>query len=214
MVRSLVATLMLAPILAVLTAQDSGIAGAWRLNPELSTPLPPLREGADGRPRGPGYSGGPGGGSAGGLGSMIPGMGRGPSESDMRRMQVIQRRLFETPQTLLIMRDNVRVTFTDGEGRTLTLIADGKKQQRVTGDGEFESRAHFEGEVLVLEEDFGGGVKLLTRFAHNVSEELSRLEVTIKASGGPKPPPRPERDGEALRGPIDGVTRVYERQER
>jgi hypothetical protein len=67
---------------------------------------------------------------------------------------------------------------------------------------------------LNLEEDFGGGVKLLTRFTHTVSEELSRLEVTIKASGGPKPPPRPERDGEALRGPIDGVTRVSQPQER
>ena len=145
---------------------------------------------------------------------MIPGMGRGPSESDMRRLHVIQRRLYETPQTLLIVRDGARVTFTDGEGRTLTLNADGKKQQRVTGDGEFESRAHFEGEVLVLEEDFGGGVKLLTRFAPIVSEEQPRLEVTMKASGGPKPPDRPQRDGEASRGPADSVTRVYDRQER
>ena len=38
--------------------------------------------------------------------------------------------------------------------------------------------------------------------------------LTMKASGGPKPPPQAERDGEAPRGPIDSVTRVYERQER
>ena len=214
MVRSLAAALVLVTSLAVLSAQDSGIVGAWRLNTELSTPLPPLREGPDGRPRGPGYGGRPGGGAPGGLSSMIPGMGRGPSESDMRRMEVIRRRLFENTQILSIVRDGARVTFTDGEGRTLTLVADGKKQQRVTGDGEFESRAHFEGEVLVLEEDFGGGVKLLTRFAPIVSEERSHLEVTMKSSGGPKPPPQPERDGEAPRGPIDSVTRVYERQER
>jgi hypothetical protein len=207
MVRSLATALVLVTSLAVLSAQDTGIVGTWRLNTGLSTPLPPP-------PRVPASSGRPGAQSSGGLSSMIPGMGRGPSDSDLRRMQVIQRRLFETPQTLTIVRDSARITFTDGEGRTLTLLADGKKQQRVTGDGEFESRAHFEGEVLVLEEDFGGGVKLLTRFAPIASDEEPRLEVTMKASGGPKPPTRTERDGEGSRGPTDGATRVYDRQPR
>ena len=46
-------------------------------------------------------------------------MGGGPSESDMRRMQVIRRRLFETPTILLIVRDGARISLTDGEGRTM-----------------------------------------------------------------------------------------------
>jgi hypothetical protein len=68
----------------------------------------------------------------------------------------------------------------------------------------------------VVEEDFGGGVKLTTRVAPIVSEERQRLEVTLKATGLPKPPlPPGGRDPEqpegAPRGPLDSATRVYER---
>lgn len=206
--------------LTLATSQDTGIAGAWRLNPELGTPLPPGGSGERPRGRGPG-GGPPGGGRAGGGGMGIPGMGRGPSEEDLRRMRVIGRRLTEPPASLVIVRDGTRVIVTDGDGRSVTYIADGRKEARVTGDGEFTSRARFEGDALIVDEDFGGGVKLTTRVAPTLSEERQRLEVTLKAAGLPKPPRPPggSRDADAAedgapRGPRDNATRIYERVER
>lgn len=200
-------------------AQERGITGAWRYNPELSTPLP--QAAPDGqRPRGGGPGGGrpPGGGRGGGMPGM-PGMGKGPSQDDLRRMGVIRRRVTEPPASLVIVRDGGRVIVTDGDGRSVTYQTDGRKEERVTGDGEFTSRAHWEDEGLVVEEDFGGGVKLTTRAAPIVSEERERLEVTMTAAGLPKPPDRggrPPEDDERRprRGPIDHVVRVYERAER
>lgn len=129
----------------------------------------------------------------------------GPSEDDMRRLRVIMRRVTEPPASLVIVRDAAKVIVTDGDGRTVSYIADGRKEDRLTGDGEFTSRAKFEGQVLVVQEDFGGGVKLTTRLAPIESENRPRLEVTLKAEGLP---------GRAPGGPANGTTRVYERVER
>lgn len=215
MFRLLTAALFLIGASSV-TAQDTGILGAWRLNPELGSPAAPPRQ-DDGRPPGgrgagrPGGGGGFGGGfGGGGRGGPMPGAGRGPSEDDLRRMRVIGRRLADAPRSLVIVRDGERVTLTDGDGRSTTLTAHGKKEERLTGDGEFTSKTRFEGAALVVEEDFGGGVKLTTRYAPVVSEERERLEVTLQASGLRPTPSR--RDGS--QGPMDGVTRIYEREPR
>lgn len=148
----------------------------------------------------------------------MPGMGRGgPSEDEMRRMRVIMRRVTEPPASLVIVRDGLKVVLTDGDGHTVTYLTDGRKEDRLTGDGEFTSRAKFEGDVLVIDEDFGGGVKLNTRVAPIVSENRERLEVKLKAAGLPKRPGGggPDApDGGTGRGPIDSVMRVYERMER
>lgn len=149
----------------------------------------------------------------------MPGMGKGPSQEDMRRMGVVQRRVTEPPASLVIVRDGARVIVTDGDGRSVAYQTDGRKEDRVTGDGEFSSRARWEGEVLVVEEDFGGGVKLTTRAAPIVSENRERLEMTLKVDGLPKPPsrggrPPEDEDGRPRRGPIDQVVRVYERADR
>ena len=202
---------MVAPLAA--RVQTHSIIGAWRYNPELSTPVP-TRPGDGERRRGGGRP--PGGG---GRGGGIPGMGRGggPSEEDMRRMQVIVRRVTEPPASLIVVRDGAKVIFTDGDGRTVSYKTDGKKEERVTGDGEFSSKAKFEGEVLVVEEDFGGGIKLTTRVAPIVSENRERLEVTLKAAGLPKRPGggggRPPDGGNGgVRPQLESVTRVYERE--
>ena len=214
MLRMIHAGLVLAAITMAQT-QGPGITGAWRFNPELSTPVP--SPGGGDRPRGRGPGGGPPGGGRPGSGGMgVPGMGRGPSEEDMRRARVIVQRLTEPPALLVIVHDGPKVIVTDGDGRSVTYIGDGRKEERVTGDGEFPSRARFEGEALVVEEDFGGGVKLTTRVAPIVSEERQRLEITLKATGLPKPPRPPGgRDPEqaecAPRAPLDSATRVYER---
>ena len=81
----------------------------------------------------------------------------------MRQAQVIRRRLSEIPLRLIISRNGDSVTIVDEIGRSQTLKADGKKQDRLTGDGEFTSKARFEGAKLVVEEDFGGP-KLITTF--------------------------------------------------
>jgi len=199
------------------TAQDTGIVGAWRLDPELSSPLPPDRQadersrgGDEGRRRG-GFGGGFGGRGGGGM----SGGGRGPSENDLRRMRVLRRRLTEPPDRLTIVRDGARVLVTDGDGRSTAYTTDGRKEPRVTGDGEFTSKATLEGDAVVVEEDFGGGVRLTTRYAPILEGDEAQLEVTLKPDGLKVPGDgrgRPNRDGAGNGTPMTReVTRRYRR---
>ena len=144
--------------------------------------------------------------------------GGGPSEADMRRMRVIRDRLSQPPASLTIVREGARVTVTGADGRSVTYTTDGRKEERLTGDGEFVSRSRFEGDMLVIDEDFGDGVKLTTRATPVLSGDHEQLEVTLKATGLPKPPggqrPDPNAwEGGTQRGPIDSATRIYERVE-
>lgn len=209
--------------LSTVHAQDGGIVGAWRLIPELSTPAPrPPGQGERPRERGPGGGRPPGGGHGGRGGGMgMPGMpgGGGPSEKDMHRLRVIMDRLTQPPASLTIVRDGAKVVVTDADGRSASYTTDGRKEERLTGDGEFVSRSRFEGDTLVIEEDFGGGVKLTTRATPVLSGDHRQLEVTLKAAGLPKRPgppgggrpPEAGEEGRGPRGPIDSATRVYER---
>jgi hypothetical protein len=89
------------------------------------------------------------------------------------------------PLRLLITRSGDNVTIVDELGRSYTLKADGKKQERVTGDGEFTSKTRFEAATLVVEEDFGGP-KLITTYTPVLEGgELLRLEVVLKAENMP-----------------------------
>jgi hypothetical protein len=152
----------------------------------------------------------------------MPGMGGGggPSEKDMHRIRVIADRVSQPPASLTIVRDGAKVIVTDSDGRSVTYTTDGRKEERLTGDGEFVSRSRFEGDTLVIEEDFGGGVKLTTRATPVLSGDHEQLEVTLKAAGLPKRPGSsgggrpPDEGGEsrAPRGPIDTATRIYERR--
>lgn len=86
-----------------------------------------------------------------------PSSGRGgPSDKVMHTMTVVRRRLTDAPERLVITRSADSVTITDGDGRRTTLRTDGKKQDRLTGDGEFKSKTHFEGPRLIVEDDFDG----------------------------------------------------------
>jgi hypothetical protein len=147
----------------------------------------------------------------------MPGLGRGPSPEDLRRRRVIVSRLTEPPASLVIVRDNARVIITDGDGRSVTYTADGRKEPRLTGDGEFTSRATFEGQVMVIKEDFGAGVTLTTRLAPTSVGGRERLEVSLKGNGLPKPPDhggRPvETGGRPSAPPLSEVLRIYERAE-
>ena len=149
--------------IALLLGPSSGraarpdVTGAWALNHELSTLLPERPPG--GGPDGVGRAGGPppGGGmrGRGGFGGL-GGHGGGPSDKVMHTMTVVRRRLTDAPERLVITRSADSVTITDGDGRRTTLRTDGKKQDRLTGDGEFKSKTHFEGPRLIVEDDFDG----------------------------------------------------------
>jgi hypothetical protein len=160
------------------------------------------------------------GGRGGGPGGRTGGGGR-LNEKDLRRLQVIRQRLTEPAARLVLVLDPGRAVITDDEGRSIAYKTDGKKEDRVTGDGEYTTKAVMQGEALVVEEDFGGKVTLVTRYAMVVSEARERLEVTIRARGLPRMadrpggrgmPPRDGGDPTVQRpGPPDAVTRVYER---
>ncbi|HTM33663.1 MAG TPA: hypothetical protein VL263_20260 [Vicinamibacterales bacterium] len=211
-------------LLAVsLHGQERSIVGAWRLEPELSTPVPkPPAEGERQHGRGPGGGGGGGYGGGGhrggrsGGGMGMPGSG-GPNDKDVHRMRVIMDRLTQPPASLTIVRDASKVIVTDNDGRSVTYTTDGRKEDRLTGDGEFVSRSHFEGDTLVIEEDFGGGVKLTTHAAPVLSGDHEQLEVTLQAAGLPKhqgPPGGgrpPQGESGQHRGPLDSAIRIYEK---
>jgi hypothetical protein len=197
---------------AIPQAAELTIAGAWTLNRDLST-LPDERE----TPHAPRGGGGrpPGQGGFGGRGNILGRGGNSPGDDEMHTSLVIGRRMTVIPLRLIISRNGDSVTLVDEIGRSQTLKADGKKQQRLTGDGEFTSKTRFEGTRLVVEEDFGGP-KLITTFTPLlVGGELLRLEVTMKAESMPGAGrARLDRAGAAERPERPGIRRVYDAEAR
>ena len=178
--------------LAVLLMSQSGraaelsIVGAWVLNKDL-TPMP---DGAQRRPDEEGHRGPRGGGGGGRGGFSVPGMSGGshePSDAQIHKMEAIRDRLSEIPERLTITRGDNSVTIADAFGRTATLKTDGKKQPRLTGEGEFNSKTHFDGAKLVVEDDFNGP-KVMTTYEPILDRgEIRQLKVTVHVDnmGGP-----------------------------
>ena len=192
------------------------LVGHWRLDRAGSSlPAPPdqERQGTPGqRPDGSRTGGRPPGGMGGGRGGF-PGMGGGsgqPSEDDLHRLEVLRRRLSEAPEKMTISRDGLLITFDDSSGHTFTLKADGRKQDRTTGDGEFKSRARFEGQTLIVEDDFGDGAKAITSYTSMLYGDERLLEITVKVEGLPSGPPLIPGQGGPRRMPPDASKRVYE----
>jgi hypothetical protein len=165
------------------------IAGAWVLNRDLTT-VP--ERGEMGRPPGGGY-GGSGGGGGGGSGrggygggfGRPGGMGGGmsrPRDEDVRKMEVVRRHLTEVPDRLIVVREQQSVSITDGNGRRISYKVDGKKQDQFTGDGEFTTKSRFDGDRLIVEEDFGGR-KVTTTYTPIFDGDKARLEVSVKPEG-------------------------------
>jgi hypothetical protein len=193
---------------AIPRAAELTIVGAWTLNRDLST-MPDERE-MPHAPRG-------GGGRPSGLGGL-GGLGRGgnsPRDDEMHKALVIRRRMTEIPLRLIISRNGDSVTLVDEIGRSQTLKADGKKQDRLTGDGEFTSKTRFEGTRLVVEEDFGGPKLITTITPLLEGGELLRLEVTMKAESMPGAGrARLGRAGSAELPDRPGIRRVYDAEAR
>ena len=194
--RNLILGLAISLIVPALpSAQNTAldVAGAWKLNKELSTATSyGHEEGGGRRPGGAGGGygrggGGRGGGRGGGVGGMFGGMGGGtgqPKDSDIRKMEAVRSRMTEISERLVIVHDGNTVSITDANGRRMSYHADGKKQQQVTGDGEFKTITKFDGWKLIVEEDFGGP-KVTTTYTPTLEGgEIRRLEVVVKAEGG------------------------------
>lgn len=198
---------------AIPQAAELTIVGAWTFNRDLSAipnepETPHAPRGGGGRPAGQG--------GISGRGSLLGLGGNSPSDNEMHRAQVIRRRLSEIPLRLIISRNSESVTIVDEIGRSQTLKADGKKQDRLTGDGEFTSKTRFEGAKLVVEEDFGGP-KLITTFTPLLEAgELPRLEVTMKAENlpGAGRARLGQRAGSPERPDRPGIRRVYDAEAR
>jgi hypothetical protein len=207
--RALLTLLMAVTTLtASSVAAELTVAGAWVINRDLSTTAPQQAEGRR-QPQG-------GGGRRGGLSAGIPGFGRGggngPSEGDMHKADVIRRRLTEIPERMIITRDGDKVTIVDEIGRSYTLKADGKKQERLTGDGEFTSKTRFDGTRLIVEDDFGG-TKLTTTYTPMLEGgDKPRLEVRFTADGMPGAGRQrmEEQQGAGGRPGPPEVTRIYD----
>jgi hypothetical protein len=176
-----------------LPAAELTVTGAWTLNRDL-TQSPPegearrLPEGGRGAGRGDGMGGGRGGGGrAGGIGGRGLGGFGGvkPDEDNLRRVDAIRRRMTDVPDRLIITRSSDSVSITDGFGRSYTLKTDGKKQDRVTGDGEFTSKSRFDSAKLVVEDDFDGPKVTTTYTPILDGGEITRLVVTLKAENMP-----------------------------
>lgn len=199
--------LVISPLVGV-TQEMGTVQGAWSLNRDLTPAMPKrdddVRRPAGRRPAG-GRGGFPGGGGFGGRLGDGPGAGqRGPSEKEIRKLEAVRRRIEEAPQRLVISIDGTRVQLVDELGRATNLVADGKKQDRLTGDGEFKSVTKLEGGRLVVEEDFDGP-KVTTTYERLISGGESRLQVTVQIDGMPEG--RGGRGDQSARVPI---TRIYD----
>ncbi|MBY0497399.1 MAG: hypothetical protein K2Y23_24620 [Cyanobacteria bacterium] len=108
------------------------------------------------------------------------------------------------PQRLVISIDGARVQVVDELGRITKLVADGKKQDRLTGDGKFKSVTKLQGGQLIVEEDFDGP-KVTTTYARLTGDGVSRLQVTLQIDGMPE-----GRGGRGGRGSRAPITRIYD----
>ena len=167
----------------------ASLEGVWQLNFALTSTPPDIDAGdvdVGTRPRaGMGGVGGPGGRvGPGRMGGAAEGGGQGGG-SDRRRMRTLLRRAGDAPTALTIVLDGARVLLTDKQGRTTTLTTDDRKQELVTGDGEIDVRARWDGDQLLVEEDFGSRMKITYRYATIARADARQLQVTVAISGGP-----------------------------
>lgn len=165
------------------SAAELTVVGAWTLNRGLTT-MPDRDERQPPEGRGGGQRRG-GRGGIGGVGGRGGFGGGAPSEADMHRVDAVRARLAEIPDRLIITKTPTSVTIADGFGRTATLKTDGKKQPRLTGEGEFSSKTHFDGAKLIVEDDFDGPKVTTTYEPILDGGEINRLVVTIKVDNMP-----------------------------
>ena len=159
-------------------APTAAIAGAWRLNRDLSPKAPQGMPAPGDHPggRGRGTGGGP---PAGGMGGPPGGgMGAPPNEEEMKRMRDILRDAAEAPNQIVIAPGDGVVTITDSNGLARKFATNNKKEEHQTTAGVVETRTKWEGAVLTIETRAGSGLKI-TRF-YRLAPEGRQLVVEVK----------------------------------
>ena len=203
----------------LLLAQDriavsgAAVAGAWRLNRELSTKAPQgmpgfgddaggRGRGAGGGPPGGGMGGPPGGGMGGPPGGGMGGppgggmggppgggMGGPPSEEEMKRMRDIFREASESPEQIVIAPGDGVVTITDSNGLVRKFATNYKKEKHQTAAGVVETKTKWEGAALVIETSAGSGLKVTRSYRLTPEGRQLMVEVKIESSNFPQKMP-------------------------
>lgn len=181
------------PLPARAQSQDaaSGIAGAWRLNHELSgdpltiSPMP-----TGGTRQGGGYNGGGGGGVRGGFGGGGTFGGGGyrggggaerVSDEDFKKMRALAGEASRRPDHLAITFKDGSATFTDDTGAVHTFPVNDKKADVEFGAERIETRSRWANTMLVQE--FKAAQLTLTRTVQT-STDGKELIVTIRTGAG------------------------------
>jgi hypothetical protein len=156
-------------------ADRPAVAGVWVLNRSLS----PAPEGDEGDiPRAPEQPLGRGRPSPWGTSGAAPRI----NDREVRHARIARDRLTDIVDRFSIAVDGAVLTVVDGIGRVTKLRADGRKQQRITGDGEFTSTTRFDGDRLIVEDDFGRP-KIITTYEPLADGGRRRLQVTVRVEG-------------------------------
>lgn len=125
-----------------------------------------------------------GGGRPGGMGGNMPGSG-GRDRDDMRRARGLIQDLTTPPNGLTIVREGIQVSITTADGRPLKLTADGRDQERLTGDGAIVSKTRWNGDQLVVEERIQNGPRVTRTYV--ASSDLRQLTVIVRLDGRDMP---------------------------
>ena len=177
-------------------AGEEGLAGAWMLNRELSSPayLSPDSD-TEQRRRPPDDDQSRWGGRAGGFGgAQMPGR---PDPDEMRRIRNTVAELLRAPSRLAITQTADEVSFVDADGYTRKYRTNGKRQKNQLISGVVDSETTWDGKVLEQRVTAGRNARLTFNYALDAT--FDRLIVTVERHGSR------EAEGPALRWVYDRV---------
>jgi hypothetical protein len=201
-----------APVRAQEPGTDAGalardvVFGAWKLDKNLSDTADRMaaagRRGGGSQPGGfggGGVSGGMGGGrgGGGGTGGMGGGGGRsggggisGGGMGDRPGQEgvdpaVVMAALQPAPEMTVVQGDGT-VIVTNSDGITRKFVADGKKNELLTGDGVIKYKATWIGPVFNVESELEDGPKITLTYIPMANQQLLAIvRVAGRSGGGP-----------------------------
>ena len=104
------------------------------------------------------------------------------SDEARARMRQTMRLAFDPPEALTISETDSTVTLAADSTDTLTLHSDGRKlKQKVDGGGDIETKAHWQGNDLVVERTVSGGGKVTEDYLR--SQDGKQLYVIVGFTG-------------------------------
>jgi hypothetical protein len=185
---SLVLLLAPGPLVRAGAQERPDFTGVWTLNRDLTT-----RPGQHGEDRGSstgrrtpvGGSGMPMGGGR-GPGAMGGGYGGARANpEEMAKAREAARLAMLMPERLTIVRDKETIVLTDDDGISSKLTADGKTTKSALGALKVETKAKWDGDVLLVERKFEAGVKVTDRYS--VTGTPRRLTIASRIENNKMP---------------------------